>query len=80
MHKLIKSFDILGSDDVYYEVQLLERPGKVLQTMKGPARTVRGLREYLLADGRQLIDISNSEWEILNTNVRLPKPDDEDEA
>jgi len=73
MLMLIESFDVLGTDGQTYKVNLWEHPGPEYKPLGGPRRRMRGKREYLLSDGTDLIDISDREWEILNTGVRLGK-------
>lgn len=77
MSDLINSFDVVGSDRKNYRVDLWERPGREHKPLNGPAQRMRGPREYLLSDGRALLDVSNTEWKIHNTSIRLPKPSEE---
>jgi len=75
MTKIIDTFDLLRSDGNLYEVLFVELPGPMFRPLNGPATRGRGPREFRLADGRTLFDINNKEWEIKNTDVRIPKPD-----
>lgn len=72
--RLIEVFEVTGSDGNEYEVHFVELPGPMFRPLNGPAREGRGPREYRLSDGRTLFDVDRHEWEIKDTDVRLPKP------
>ncbi len=74
MSHIIESFEAVGSDGYTYRIDLWQHPGPETRPVDGPARRLPGSKEYLLSDGRHLIDVSRLEWKIHNTSIRIAKP------
>lgn len=74
---VVRSWNIVGSDGKPYTVNERERPGLRHNPVAGARQTIdSGLVEFVLADGRDLVNDKPGYWEVLATGALLKKPDD----
>jgi hypothetical protein len=73
MTKILNEFVTEGSDGHTHVLREWQGQAIYSRALSGSELVGYGISHMLTADGRELFD-EGSEWEIVGTNIRVPKP------